>query len=289
MSRRSAFTLMELLVVVAIIAILIGLLLPAIQKVREAAARVSSMNNLKQIVLATHNFADSRDGGLPSLNGVGNGPVNISMFTAILPYIDQGAAYKAYTEGSQIIGSDPATVKTFVSPADATASGPCPSSTSYAANAQVFAKTARLPQAFVDGMSNTIAFGEHYANNCGGATFTWNISCPLSFPASQAHRSTFADDGPVVWNSMFVGSYDDVYPVTTGNPPTTVGSVPSLTFQAAPRIADCNPRIAQTPHPSGMLAAMGDGSVRTLSAGMSAVTYWGAVTPSGGEVPGGDW
>jgi hypothetical protein len=101
-----------------------------------------------------------------------------------------------------------------------------------------------------------------------------------------------ADGGPVAYQAMpgnSAGSFEDVYPITSGSPPTTVGSVPGFTFQVAPRIADCNPLIAQTPHPSGMLVAMADGSVRTLSGGMSATTYWSAVTPAGGEVLGNDW
>ena len=107
---RRAFTLMSCLVVIAIIAILIGLLLPAVQKVREAANRTKCQNNLKQLGLACMNYEAAYHGFPPALTGYYNPsapPTNWAVY--ILPYIEQGVLYQQYdfSKGYYPPGSSP--------------------------------------------------------------------------------------------------------------------------------------------------------------------------------------
>ncbi len=161
---RPGFTLIELLVVIAIIAVLIGLLLPAVQKVREAAARTTSSNNLRQIGLAVANF-DSQKKRMPPLIGLPllndsrysvSGPIHVFL----LPYIEQDALYVKVPSGPTAGLVEPGSqvpsaqqfLRTYISPLDSTHTSGMVTignaqygATSYAANAFLFANNPAYP------------------------------------------------------------------------------------------------------------------------------------------------
>jgi prepilin-type N-terminal cleavage/methylation domain-containing protein len=286
LKRWRGFTLIELLVVMAIIAILIGLLVPAVQKVREAAHRIQCSNNLKNIVLATVNCADTNQGLLPPSDGLypntqpsANNSYASALFH-ILPFVEQDNAYKATLQPSDPHGSNvgpggaplptyspfwnfgSANVKTYACPSDP-ANVPGSSWTfgpaSYAINARVMPVYwngySRYPASITDGTSNTIFYTEQRAT-CTGFWPDW---------------------GPSI--------SDPSWPQPSG---------PAAIFELRPPGAACpypdgSKFRATSPHAGGIMTALGDGSVRLVSQGVSPATWWAAMTPAGGEVLGPDW
>jgi type II secretory pathway pseudopilin PulG len=338
------------LVVIAIIAVLIGLLLPAVQKVREAAARAKSQNNLKQIALAVHNFNDAYQGKLPALTDVGTGAPQgwgyNSLFFNILPYIEQDNVYRVFQKGTPSTYFRPTTgaartiIPTYLSPADSTASNGTTmtavaapavgggtaitageyATTSYAANGYVFrSNTGGLPRTFVDGTSNTIMFAERYQVCTPASTQTqpgkepvynlWAFGRNFGAVASGKRPSPAAfyflakSNDPNGATTMMAPTVP-LTPATTAPNPLTknipwkygIESSANITnytgppYQLAPRGAiPCDPRLPQTPHVGGMLAGLGDGSVRTVAPTISQWTFAASCTPAGQETLAADW
>ena len=195
MAQRRAFTLVELLVVIAIIGILVALLLPAIQAARGAARRISCINNLKQIALATQNYHDTHGvfpaGGLnwPAPPGQLTPPRfrNVSLFVLILPQLEQGplsAEWDFMDPWQNILTGRAGTVlQVLVCPADylpnpiaVDSSGRRFGMTSYGGNAGVqsyqsanatrdglfYMNSNHRIADILDGTSHTLLFGERY-------------------------------------------------------------------------------------------------------------------------------
>jgi prepilin-type N-terminal cleavage/methylation domain-containing protein/prepilin-type processing-associated H-X9-DG protein len=204
--NRGGFTLIELLVVIAIIAVLIGLLLPAVQKVRDAASRSSCQNNLKQIGLACHMYNDSNRSYPPGwLTSQPSGAVapspGWSWSLLILPYIEQGNLYSSINPDVTTPGAPPAAnatlqtrVSTYRCPGDSSNVAINTSFQSYGMSNYVINREvagpgrldgSTLPNALsvqglnsMDGTSNTILVGERdFTRNCAAV---WGVRSSTS-------------------------------------------------------------------------------------------------------------
>lgn len=294
-NKSHGLTRIEVLVIILLIAGLIGLLLPGIQKVRDADARVRCSNQLKQLAVAVHNYASVNGERLPdALTQPGRGPKNLNTHVLLLPYLENEDIYDLGTRDGTVdwdVGFDDANrrgktvrrtaIKPFMCSADpglnldgtcVEPGQPAPglppwAGTTYASNAQLFGQPAlgtwrcRFTVAGIpDGASQTVSFVEK------------GTSCEQGGVRGLLWAYWEAPNG-TSWNCT-------IYPQGDGL------QVPMI----LPTMQTCRRFGANSFHAGGSLVAMGDGAVKFLSSGVTAATWEAALGPSNGTNEGsGDW
>lgn len=277
---REAWSLIELLVVVAIIAVLLGMLFAAVQRVREAANRVECGNNMKQLGVAIHSFHDAHQKMPPYASGMNQGEIFGGWLISLLPYLDQQTIYndlqshyqprpdaqiKVYVAGSAMLPD--LNLPTLQCPSDPTGQDNRGARTNYLANWYAFANGAKgyyFPRAkrfsdLTDGLSNVVLFGEGYS--VCDLLPRWALYPPYY------HNFGVTQDG--LPSDHFQYSPDEY-----------------TMFQVQPSL--CDKWRAQTPH-SAMTVMVGDGSVRSVARGIDAQLWKEVLKPNDGAPVSSDW
>ncbi len=286
MKARKAYSLTELLLIIGLIAVLLALLLPAVQKVRETAVRLSCQNKVRQVALGIVNYTTAHDDKLPPPPGhltppppfaYFDPPGRPAVFPELWPFVSGGSSVD---HSNSTVYRCPAD-NSFKSVGRLAWPVQYSEPVTYCLNYHILWGNNR-PEAFsvhsttlssyvTDGLSSTAIIRERYQ----WCKDTWR---PMS--------RQFTDwDGPTF---LFIAN--DIPIITVGSPLRTttahfpgVPYPPGATFQPQPPLDRCHPGMTQGLHAAGQVQGMCDGSVRILSPRVSDWVYWGQATPNAGD------